>query len=117
MPGREASGRRVHCVAVTLRAPARGAAGYVVAMDALFFGLTGAALLVFRARERRGAETRAAAGARMPGHPMTTAIFTLAFWTLAATTIAQFPRSAGVGALIMLAGIPAYLLWRRRPAG
>ena len=90
---------------------------YVVAMDALFFGLTGAALLVFRARERRGAETRPAAGARMPGHPVTTVIFTLAFWTLAATTIAQFPRSAGMGALIMLAGIPAYLLWRRRAAG
>ena len=89
---------------------------YVVAMDALFFGLTGAALLVFRARERRGAEMRASGGARMPGHPATTVIFTLAFWTLAATTIAQFPRSAGVGALVMLAGIPAYLLWRRATA-
>jgi len=86
---------------------------YVVAMDAVFFGLTGAALLVFRARERRGAATRPATGARMPGHPYTTLLFTLAFWLLALSTIAQFPRSAGVGVLIMLAGVPAYLLWRR----
>jgi APA family basic amino acid/polyamine antiporter len=86
---------------------------YVVAMDAVFFGLTGAALLVFRARERRGTATRPATGARMPGHPYTTLLFTLAFWLLALTTIAQFPRSAGVGVLIMLAGVPAYLLWRR----
>ena len=86
---------------------------YVVAMDAVFFGLTGAALLVFRARERRGTATRPATGARMPGHPYTTLLFTLAFWLLALSTIAQFPRSAGVGVLIMLAGVPAYLLWRR----
>jgi len=49
----------------------------------------------------------------MPGHPYTTLLFTLAFWLLALSTIAQFPRSAGVGVLIMLAGVPAYLLWRR----
>jgi APA family basic amino acid/polyamine antiporter len=87
---------------------------YVVAMDAVFFGLTGAALLVFRARERRGTASRPAAGARMPGHPYTTVLFTLAFWLLALSTIAQFPRSAGIGVLLMLAGVPAYLLWRRR---
>ena len=87
---------------------------YVVAMDALFFGLTGAALLVFRARERRGTERRPAIGARMPGHPWTTAVFTIAFWLLAASTIAQFPRSAGVGALIVLAGVPVYWIWVRK---
>jgi APA family basic amino acid/polyamine antiporter len=83
-------------------------------MDALFFGLTGAALLVFRARERRGTERRPSTGARMPGHPWTTAVFTLAFWALAVSTIAQFPRSAGVGALIMLAGVPVYWIWVRK---
>jgi APA family basic amino acid/polyamine antiporter len=50
----------------------------------------------------------------MPGHPYTTMLFTLAFWLLALSTIAQFPRSAGIGVLLMLAGVPAYLLWRRR---
>ncbi|HEU4629026.1 MAG TPA: amino acid permease [Gemmatimonadaceae bacterium] len=86
---------------------------YVVALDALFFGLTGAALLVFRRRERRGAATRPAGGARMPGHPVTTLIFTLAFWALALNTVVQFPRSAGIGVLILAAGVPVYLFWRR----
>jgi APA family basic amino acid/polyamine antiporter len=87
---------------------------YVVAIDALFFGLTGAALLVFRRRERRGTATRPSAGMRMPGHPVTTAVFTIAFLGLALNTVVQFPRSAGIGVLILAAGVPVYLLWRRR---
>ncbi|HEX6629965.1 MAG TPA: amino acid permease [Gemmatimonadaceae bacterium] len=87
---------------------------YVVALDALFFGLTGAALLVFRHRERRGTAERQATGARMPGHPVTTVIFTLAFWALALNTVVQFPRSAGIGVLILAAGVPVYFFWRRR---
>lgn len=83
---------------------------YVVAIDALFFGLTGAALLVFR--WRRGGPPEGA-GVKMPGHPVTTVIFVAAFWALSLSTIVQFPRSAGIGVLILLAGIPAYLLWTR----
>ena len=86
---------------------------YVVAIDALFFGLTGAALLIFRRRERRGVESRAASGARMPGHPVTTVVFTLTFFVLAVNTVAQFPRSAGIGVLMLAAGVPVYLWWRR----
>jgi APA family basic amino acid/polyamine antiporter len=81
---------------------------YVVALDAVFFGLTGAALLVFRSRE-----PRAVSGLKMPGHPWTTGIFVLAFWTLAASTIVQFPRDAGMGVVILLLGVPVYLYWRR----
>ena len=86
---------------------------YVVAIDALFFGLTGAALLIFRRRERRGLASRVAAGARMPGHPVTTAIFTITFLLLALNTVAQFPRSAGIGVLMLAAGVPVFLWWRR----
>jgi APA family basic amino acid/polyamine antiporter len=81
---------------------------YVVSLDAVFFGLTGAALLVFRRRD-----PIAVRGMRMPGHPWTTGIFVLAFWTLAASTIVQFPRDAGMGVLILLLGVPVYLYWRR----
>jgi APA family basic amino acid/polyamine antiporter len=83
---------------------------YVVALDAVFFGLTGAALLVFRRREPRPA------GFRMPGHPWTTLVFVAAFWALALNTIARNPRSAGIGVLILIAGVPAYFFWRRRSA-
>jgi APA family basic amino acid/polyamine antiporter len=89
---------------------------YVVAIDALFFGLTGAALIVLRRRER-AAGARPPAGSRMPGHPWTTAVFVLAFWALAISTVAQFPRSAGVGMLILLAGVPVFLLWRKGARG
>lgn len=82
---------------------------YVVALDAVFFGLTGAALLVFRRRERT-----AVSGPRMPGHPVTTLAFVLAFWILAASTIVQFPRDAGMGVVILLLGVPVYLYWRRK---
>ena len=86
---------------------------YVVAIDTLFFGLTGVALLVFRARERRGLVRRPAGGRRMPGHPWTTLIFTVAFFALALNTVMQFPRSAGIGVVILLLGLPVYWLWRR----
>ena len=51
---------------------------------------------------------------RMPGHPWTTLAFVIAFWSLAASTMLQFPRDSGVDVLIMLAGVPVYLLWARR---
>ncbi|MGH7678642.1 MAG: APC family permease [Gemmatimonadaceae bacterium] len=82
---------------------------YVVALDAVFFGLTGAALLVFRRRD-----PSAVRGLAMPGHPITTAIFVLAFWVLAASTIVQFPRDAGMGVVILLLGVPIYFFWKRR---
>jgi APA family basic amino acid/polyamine antiporter len=82
---------------------------YVVALDAVFFGLTGAALLVFRRRD-----PTAVRGVKMPGHPVTTFIFVLAFWVLATSTIVQFPKDAGMGVLILLLGIPVYLFWKRR---
>jgi basic amino acid/polyamine antiporter, APA family len=84
---------------------------YVVALDAVFFGLTGAALLVFRKRD-----PTAVKGMRMPGHPVTTIVFVLAFWTLAASTIIQFPKDAGMGVVILLLGVPIYLYWSRARA-
>jgi APA family basic amino acid/polyamine antiporter len=84
---------------------------YVVAIDAVFFGLTGATLLVFRRRELRREPT---ARLRTPGHPVTTVIFVAAFWLLALSTVYQFPRDAGIGVLILMAGVPVYLFWRRR---
>lgn len=81
---------------------------YVVALDAVFFGLTGAALLVFRRRD-----PGRVAGLRMPGHPVTTLVFVIAFWVLAISTVLKFPTNAGIGVLILLLGLPVYLFWRR----
>lgn len=81
---------------------------YVVAIDALFFGLAGAALLVLRRREPSAARTR------VPGHPWTTLVFVLGMWAVAMSAVVSAPRNAGIGVLILLLGIPVYALWRRR---
>jgi APA family basic amino acid/polyamine antiporter len=83
---------------------------YVVSIDVLFFGLTGASLLVFRRREplEPGA-------ARVPLHPLTTLLFVAACWAISITTIVQFPRNAGIGVGILLIGVVVFQFWNRRP--
>ena len=88
---------------------------YVVSLDALFFGLTGASLLIFRARERRnvGGATPTQ-GVRVPGHPFTTLVFVLACLGLSLNTIVHYPQNAGIGVGILLVGVVVYQFWRRR---
>ncbi|HUI41688.1 MAG TPA: amino acid permease [Terriglobia bacterium] len=100
---------------------------YVVSTDFIFFGLTATCLFVFRRREagtrqERGGEQAqprpAAAGrrrpVRMPGHPVSTALFVAACWLVVADTIYKYPANSAVGLAIVLAGIPVYFLWGRR---
>lgn len=85
---------------------------YVVSVDLLFFGLTGAALFVFRAR---GIGEGDAGLTRVPGHPVTTALFVLACWAVAATTIVRYPENAGIGLGILALGALVFALWRFLP--
>jgi APA family basic amino acid/polyamine antiporter len=87
---------------------------YVVAMDFLFFGLTAATLFVFRRRERRGVAASSEPGARVPGHPVTTALFVAASFLVVANTLLRYPVNTGTGLAILAAGVPVYLLWSRR---
>ena len=80
---------------------------YVVSVDFIFFGLTGLALFVFR---RRGGSP----SFRTPLHPASTAIFVLACWVVVVGTFARAPRDSAIGLGILLAGLPAWWLWRRR---
>jgi APA family basic amino acid/polyamine antiporter len=84
---------------------------YVVSIDVLFFGLTGATLLIFRRREPAERPT-----IRVPFHPISTVLFVSACWSIAVTTVVSAPRDAGGGVAILLLGIPVYLIWRRRGA-
>jgi basic amino acid/polyamine antiporter, APA family len=82
---------------------------YVVSVDFIFFGLTGAALFIFR---RRGASEPSAF--RTPGHPVTTLVFTACCWLVVAGTFVRSPVNSAIGLGILLAGLPAYAWWRRR---
>ena len=80
---------------------------YVVSVDFIAMGLTGAALFVFRRRGERGRF-------RAPGHPWTTAFFVLSCWLVVAATIHRYPRDSVKGLAILALGLPAYWLWSRR---
>jgi APA family basic amino acid/polyamine antiporter len=82
---------------------------YVVSVDFIWFGLTGAALFVFRRRESGDAP-----GFRVPGHPFKSGLFVLACALIVIATVYNHPANSAVGLLILGAGIPLCLYWLRR---
>lgn len=83
---------------------------YVVSMDFIFFGLTGASLFVFR--KRMGANH--AHPHSTPGHPYTTIFFVGVCWLVVAGTYYNYPKNSFTGLALLLLGIPVYLFWKRR---
>jgi APA family basic amino acid/polyamine antiporter len=83
---------------------------YVVSVDFIWFGLTGAALFAFRRRDP------ASDGFRVPLHPLTTGLFVAACAVIVAATVWNNPVNSAVGFAIVLAGVPACLYWLRRRA-
>ncbi len=84
---------------------------YVVSMDFLFFGLTATCVFVFRRREAAGTAYR------VPGHPVTTALFTAVCWLVVANTIYRYPGNSLAGMAILAAGVPVYFFWSFRQKG
>lgn len=82
---------------------------YVVSVDFIWFGLTGAALFIYRRREPGGD------GFRVPWHPLSTGFFVLACAIVVVTTVYNHPVNSAVGFLILAAGVPAFLYWKNRP--
>jgi APA family basic amino acid/polyamine antiporter len=87
---------------------------YVISMDFLFFGLTATTLFVFRRRAARG-EMYASQVYRMPGHPVSTALFAAICWWIVVNTVYRYPQNSLIGFVLLLAGIPVYWFWSRRP--
>jgi len=81
---------------------------YVTSVDFIFFGLTGAALFVFRGRDPAGT------GFRAPGHPFVTGFFVIACALVVIATVVSNPRNSLIGFAILAAGIPACLYWQRQ---
>ena len=82
--------------------------GYVVSVDFIFFGLTGAALFVFRRRDPKKPLFTA------PGHPITTGFFVIACWTVVAATVVNNLANSLIGYAILAAGVPACVYWQRQ---
>jgi APA family basic amino acid/polyamine antiporter len=82
---------------------------YVVSVDFVFFGLTGAALFVFR---RRDPDQEVAF--KVPLHPLTTFLFVAACVLTVVATVWNSLANSLIGYAILLAGIPACLYWQRK---
>jgi APA family basic amino acid/polyamine antiporter len=85
---------------------------YVVSVDFIWFGLTGASLFIFRRRAGRTSGEIKESRFHVPGHPVTTALFVAACALIVAGTIYKYPGNSAVGLVIVAAGIPVYFLWR-----
>ena len=102
---------------------------WVVFGDWIFFGLVVATLFVYRARDRRrdgparaedGATPEGGAAAaseptfRAFGYPWLPACFVLVAGIVVISSIASNPVNALLGSLLIGAGVPVFLFWRRR---
>ncbi len=82
---------------------------YVVFGDWIFFGLAAASVFVLRRRDGG-----APIPFRIPFHPWSTSAFILAAAYVVIGSIASNPGNALRGALLLLAGVPVFLVWRAR---
>src|SRR5437867_5943704 len=83
---------------------------YVVSVDFIFFGATGASLFVFRRRQGPSGSFRT------PGHPVTTLFFVAACLLVVINTVYTYPANTLIGLAILVTGVPIFFMWRRRVA-
>jgi APA family basic amino acid/polyamine antiporter len=81
---------------------------YVVSVDFIFFGLTGAALFAFRRQDKGKASFE------VPGHPWTTLLFVTACAVIVLATVWNNPVNSLIGFAILAAGVPACFYWQSR---
>ena len=94
-------------VALTLTGTFGQLVDYVTFGDWIFFGLTAAALFVYRKRDQSPVT-----GFRVPAYPVTVIIFVLAAAYVVFSAVISNPRNAAIGAGLIALGIPAFLYWR-----
>jgi APA family basic amino acid/polyamine antiporter len=84
---------------------------YVVFALFLFHALTGAAVIVLRRTQPHTPRPY-----RTWGYPVVPVVFVLAATALLVNTLVEKPLESVLGLLLMAAGIPAYLWWKRQGA-
>jgi APA family basic amino acid/polyamine antiporter len=86
---------------------------YVTFADWIFFGATAATIVVYRQRDS-GLGARDSAGFRLPGYPVTLAVFLLAAGYVVIGSIWSNPGNAIRGTGLLLLGLPVFAFWSRK---
>ncbi|MBC8085913.1 MAG: amino acid permease [Phycisphaerae bacterium] len=82
---------------------------YVVFIGWIFYALGAAAVIALRIKR-----PNAPRPFRVPGYPITPALFVLAAAAIVGNTVLSQPGQAAIGIGVVLLGVPAYLIWQRR---
>ncbi len=82
---------------------------YVVFVGWIFYALGAAAVIALRIKR-----PNAARPFKVPGYPVTPALFVLAAAAIVLNTMIDKPGQSAIGLGMVLLGAPAYYLWRRR---
>lgn len=110
-PGAAIIFQSVWAVVLTVSGTFAQLVDYVTFGDWIFFGLTVAGIYVYRRRDGN-----ASSGFRIPGYPVTPALFIAAALYVVYGSVAANPSNAIKGAGLILAGVPVFLYWRARSA-
>jgi APA family basic amino acid/polyamine antiporter len=84
---------------------------YVVFIGWIFYALGAAAVIALRIKR-----PDAVRPFRVPFYPLTPVLFVLAGAVIVLNTVYTQPRDSAIGIAVVLAGAPAYLIWKRRRA-
>lgn len=87
---------------------------YVVFCDWIFFGLSVVSLFVLRKRDAAAGVIDPPDAFRVPGWPITPAIFVAAAAYVVIGSILSNPLNALLGAGILALGVPVFLFWKHR---
>lgn len=98
---------------VTLSGTYEEILSYVVSNDFIFFGITAACIFAFRRKSVNPEDETYKHN--MPGHPYTTTIFIAVCVFVVINTLYVFPINSLIGFAILLAGIPVFYIWYRKP--
>lgn len=82
----------------------------VIYTEWIFFGLMAIGLIVLR---RRSGVTRAY---EIPGYPVVPIIFAMSAFAIVANQVVSVPVESLIGLGLVLAGLPVYFIWVRRPS-
>jgi APA family basic amino acid/polyamine antiporter len=89
---------------------------YVSFGDWIFFGLTVAGLFKYRARDGHSGPADAPGSFRVPGYPLTPAVFVVAAGYVVVSAVLANPRNVLIGSALLGLGLPVYGYCTRQAA-